>query len=111
MAPHFLLQGIPAPSTVLNGPPQQGSRLHHIGDRALASGRQELETVQEPYARVIDVGDRVAFICERHQWGHGPVCELANLITDCPLCVAEGQETRGRDRYRAIQRGLCGVTD
>lgn len=39
--------------------------------------------------------------CDRHQWCSVPTPEYQPR---CPLCVAEIEETRGRERYREIHQ-------
>lgn len=39
-------------------------------------------------------------VCVRHQWSSIPTPDHAPA---CPFCVAEFDEQRGRERYRALQ--------
>lgn len=44
-------------------------------------------------------------LCTRHQWASNSVPER-DLLPRCPLCVAELESQRGRERYRLLHDRL-----
>ena len=79
------------------------SQLPQVGEHSCDLDAGRVETVEiglvfepTPYG-----GRDVLRECLRHQWDSHPLPEsCVALLSECPLCLAEIDGARGRDRYR-----------